>query len=125
MDNAQDYNLLDCIECGCCDYVCPSHIPLAQYFRYGKTEIWHRQEERRKAGSVQQRYEFREQRLDQEQREQHARMEAKKRSLTTRNNDNDSGPEKSMPGTVGKEQIDELMKRVRNKEDGNPQDSDD
>jgi hypothetical protein len=31
MDRAMDYNLRDCIECRCCDIVCPSHIPLAQY----------------------------------------------------------------------------------------------
>lgn len=30
------YNLLDCFECGCCSYVCPSSIPLVQYFRIAK-----------------------------------------------------------------------------------------
>ncbi len=28
--------LLDCKECGCCAYVCPSHIPLVQGMRLGK-----------------------------------------------------------------------------------------
>ena len=27
------YGLADCIECGCCDYVCPSAIPLVERFR--------------------------------------------------------------------------------------------
>lgn len=31
------YNLLDCFECGCCSYVCPSSIPLVQYFRVSKS----------------------------------------------------------------------------------------
>jgi electron transport complex protein RnfC len=31
-----DYHLMDCFECGCCSYVCPSHIPLVQYFRVAK-----------------------------------------------------------------------------------------
>jgi electron transport complex protein RnfC len=31
-----DFHLMDCFECGCCSYVCPSHIPLVQYFRIGK-----------------------------------------------------------------------------------------
>lgn len=31
-----DYHLIDCFECGCCSYVCPSHIPLVQYFRIAK-----------------------------------------------------------------------------------------
>ena len=31
-----DYHLKDCFECGCCSYVCPSNIPLVQYFRIAK-----------------------------------------------------------------------------------------
>lgn len=31
-----EYHLLDCFECGCCSYVCPSRIPLVQMFRLGK-----------------------------------------------------------------------------------------
>ncbi len=33
---ARDYHLMDCFECGCCSYVCPSNIPLVQYFRIAK-----------------------------------------------------------------------------------------
>jgi electron transport complex protein RnfC len=33
---AQEYHLNDCFECGCCSYVCPSNIPLVQYFRIAK-----------------------------------------------------------------------------------------
>jgi len=32
----QEYHLNDCFECGCCSYVCPSNIPLTQYFRIAK-----------------------------------------------------------------------------------------
>lgn len=31
-----DYNLMDCMECGACSFVCPAHIPLVQYFRGAK-----------------------------------------------------------------------------------------
>ncbi|MCG8427084.1 MAG: electron transport complex subunit RsxC [Chromatiales bacterium] len=31
-----EYHLNDCFECGCCSYVCPSNIPLTQYFRIAK-----------------------------------------------------------------------------------------
>jgi electron transport complex protein RnfC len=31
-----DYHLNQCFECGCCAYVCPSNIPLTQYFRIAK-----------------------------------------------------------------------------------------
>ncbi len=33
---ADTYNLNSCFECGCCSYVCPSNIPLVQYFRIAK-----------------------------------------------------------------------------------------
>jgi electron transport complex protein RnfC len=33
---AEDFHLADCFECGCCSYVCPSNIPLVQYFRIAK-----------------------------------------------------------------------------------------
>lgn len=32
-----EHNLMDCFECGCCSYVCPSSIPLVQYFRVSKS----------------------------------------------------------------------------------------
>lgn len=31
-----DFHLMDCFECGSCAYVCPSNIPLVQYFRVAK-----------------------------------------------------------------------------------------
>jgi electron transport complex protein RnfC len=33
----QQYHLNDCFECGSCSYVCPSNIPLVQYFRIAKS----------------------------------------------------------------------------------------
>ena len=36
---AEEYNLMDCFECGACSYVCPSHIPLVQYFRLSKKMV--------------------------------------------------------------------------------------
>ncbi len=32
----ESFHLFDCFECGCCSYVCPSNIPLVQYFRLAK-----------------------------------------------------------------------------------------
>ena len=44
------HNIADCIECGACAWVCPSNIPLVQYFRQEKAEIAAiRQEEKRAA----------------------------------------------------------------------------
>lgn len=38
-ERLNDYNLLDCMECGCCQYVCPAHIPLVHLFKLGKSEL--------------------------------------------------------------------------------------
>jgi electron transport complex protein RnfC len=35
----EGYHLMDCFECGACSYVCPSHIPLVQYFRLAKKMV--------------------------------------------------------------------------------------
>lgn len=33
------YNVTDCMESGCCAYICPSSRPLVQYIRRGKVEV--------------------------------------------------------------------------------------
>ncbi|MCG8614118.1 MAG: electron transport complex subunit RsxC, partial [Pseudomonadales bacterium] len=38
-EGAVEYGLKDCILCGSCAYVCPSHIPLVHYFQFAKGEI--------------------------------------------------------------------------------------
>ncbi len=38
-DIATTLNATDCIECGCCSYVCPSHIPLVQLIKHAKRSI--------------------------------------------------------------------------------------
>jgi electron transport complex protein RnfC len=35
-EEMEENHVLDCFECGCCSYVCPSGIPLVQSFRVGK-----------------------------------------------------------------------------------------
>ncbi|MHC4992158.1 MAG: 4Fe-4S dicluster domain-containing protein, partial [Planctomycetota bacterium] len=34
-----EQHLFDCFECGSCSFVCPSHIPLVQQFRYAKSML--------------------------------------------------------------------------------------
>lgn len=43
---AEKLHAADCIECGCCSYICPAGIPLTQWIRIAKAEII----ERRKQG---------------------------------------------------------------------------
>lgn len=40
---AEKYFPLECKECGCCSYVCPSKIPLVQLIQFAKTDITARQ----------------------------------------------------------------------------------
>jgi electron transport complex protein RnfC len=35
----EDADLMDCMLCGCCSYVCPSNIPLSQMFALGKNML--------------------------------------------------------------------------------------
>jgi electron transport complex protein RnfC len=46
-DEAEACRALDCIECGCCSFTCPSTLPLVQTLRYGKARIL--EEKRKKA----------------------------------------------------------------------------
>lgn len=47
-DRLKEHHLEDCMECGSCGYVCPSHLPLVQYFRYGKAAIWGKRQEKKR-----------------------------------------------------------------------------
>ena len=38
-DAAEREGLLSCIECGCCDYVCPSQRPMVHLFRHAKHQL--------------------------------------------------------------------------------------
>lgn len=70
---AESAGLSACIECGCCDLVCPSHIPLADWFRFGKGELGARAEEERRAREAKRRHEERQARLAREAAEREAR----------------------------------------------------
>lgn len=39
LDKAEAFYATDCIECGCCSYVCPSKRPLTQWIRTAKADI--------------------------------------------------------------------------------------
>jgi len=38
-DNAEKNNIMDCMECGSCSYICPSGRPLLDYIRLGKNKV--------------------------------------------------------------------------------------
>lgn len=62
-EKAADYQLSACIECGACDYVCPSHIPLVARFRAGKAALAGLARDRQLAERARERYTAHEARL--------------------------------------------------------------
>ena len=74
----REFGLTDCIECGCCDVVCPSHIPLTADFRVAKGRIRELADEKARAVRARQRFEARNDRLQQEQVERDAELEQQK-----------------------------------------------
>jgi len=39
LDDAESWGILDCVECGSCQYICPSKIPLVHWMRLGKNNV--------------------------------------------------------------------------------------
>jgi electron transport complex protein RnfC len=39
LDEAENWGILDCVECGSCQYICPSKISLVHWIRLGKNEV--------------------------------------------------------------------------------------
>jgi electron transport complex protein RnfC len=84
IEDAAALSLQACIECGLCDLACPSHIPLVQGFREGKSRL---RSERRKALDAHEaraRFETRALRLDREQAELAARRAEAGKHATSR-----------------------------------------
>lgn len=38
-DDMEKHNVMDCIDCGCCQFTCPSNRPLLDYIRAGKATV--------------------------------------------------------------------------------------
>jgi electron transport complex protein RnfC len=38
-ERAEAFNAMDCISCGCCSFVCPAKIPIAQNIKFAKEQI--------------------------------------------------------------------------------------
>ena len=72
---SEEYALKDCIECGVCAYVCPSHIPLIQYFRQEKAKIWQIKEKQKKSDEAKIRFEAKQARMEREEQERKARSQ--------------------------------------------------
>ncbi|MEN8214336.1 MAG: electron transport complex subunit RsxC [Pseudomonadota bacterium] len=99
-DKAQDYHLFDCIECGCCSHVCPSHIQLVHYYRFAKTQIWSKEQEKRKADQARRRHDARVARLERLAAERKARMRKKKAALKSKKGGGDNAKKAAIAAAV-------------------------
>ncbi|SHO56790.1 electron transport complex subunit RsxC [Vibrio quintilis] len=64
---AQELGVLSCLSCGACSYVCPSHIPLVQYFMHAKGVIWSNNQQDKKSARAKELTEARKLRLEKEE----------------------------------------------------------
>ena len=74
----REFGLTDCIECGCCDLVCPSHIPLTADFRRAKARMKELADEKARARRARERFEHRNQRLEDERTKREAELASQK-----------------------------------------------
>ena len=77
----KQYRLFDCIECGICAAVCPSGIPLVQYYRHSKGDVRAADKKAQDAEHARARHEARTARLEREAAERQAQMDARRAKL--------------------------------------------
>jgi electron transport complex protein RnfC len=103
-EKTEEHNLKDCIECGACSYVCPSHIPLVDYYRFAKTEIREQKIAQEKANLSRERHEFLLFRKEREKRERDEKRAAHKAALqkkkAEKQNDGDAAPSSSKADAI-------------------------
>jgi electron transport complex protein RnfC len=75
------YNLDNCIECRCCDIVCPSQLPLAEYFSFAKALHRQKMQAQQRTELARERFEFREHRLERNKTQRAEMMARKKEEL--------------------------------------------
>jgi electron transport complex protein RnfC len=79
---AADWGLKDCIACGACAWVCPSHIPLVHWFSHAKGELAARERQKLKNEATRRLAEERQARLERiaREREEAARERAARKA---------------------------------------------
>jgi len=99
--------------------VCPSHIPLVQYYRFAKAEIWAQERDKEKAELARKRHEFRQQRLEREKAERASRLHKKKAELKVpQTPEDESAGETTEDKSEKKAAILAALERARAKREG-------
>lgn len=82
-DKLNDYLLPNCIECRCCDLVCPSAIPLTDYFKQSKQALYAQTRLQVDAKLAETRFASRQARLARKAQEREQALLGKKREVAT------------------------------------------
>lgn len=124
-EKSEEYRLDACIECGVCAYVCPSYIPLIQYFRQEKAKIAEIKEKARKAEEAKLRFEAREARLQKEKEARAARINqaAEKRRAEIARNQGEDPVAAALARIKAKKAESEAAQSVQAKANGEPDNS--
>jgi electron transport complex protein RnfC len=83
--------LMDCIGCGSCAYVCPSHIPLVQFFNYAKGEMAARGRAKQKQAETKRLAEQRTERMEAIKRAKREAMAKRKRQAAAKKAHEEAG----------------------------------
>jgi Na+-translocating ferredoxin:NAD+ oxidoreductase subunit C len=81
LGKADDIGLGDCLTCGACGFVCPSRIPLVQYFYHAKGELSALSRDKKRLDNIKVLTDAKSERIDREKREKaeaHARRKAER-----------------------------------------------
>lgn len=95
-EQAMQFDLLQCSECGACETACPSHLPLLDFFRAEKLALHVQEQADAEAAHWQQRFERHQAR---NQQELIAQQERKLQKLQTKNSELAAG--KTISKSVG------------------------
>ena len=118
-EKVTEHQLNSCIECGCCDFVCPSHIPLVSYFRFAKSEIRAQQEALEKSDIARKRHEFlefrkiREKQERDEKRRKHKEALQKKKAGATANKSKKDAIQAAMDRAKAKKEAREAEAKIK------------
>jgi len=83
-DELNDLDIDRCLECGCCDMVCPSRIPLTQLFRETRKQRTTEHKRQASASASLQRYESRQQRLALREKKREEARENRRKAANSR-----------------------------------------
>lgn len=79
LGEAEALGLDDCLTCGACGFICPSRIPLVQYFQHAKSELASRSREQKRLDGIKALTEAKASRIEREKREK-AEMNARRKA---------------------------------------------